>query len=108
MSRELDPDVAAMVQNRLLHLNRRHCDTVLFLARHAAGAYDAVDAELRRVDRDGVVITVRDATGSSTARLEFVAPINHVSDFRSQLRRLLNKAREAAPDEPLTSLEEEI
>jgi hypothetical protein len=107
MSGELDPEVAAMVQNRLRHLNRKHPDTVLFLARHAAGASDAVDAELLAADRKGVDIAVRDATGSTTARLEFDAPISGASDLRVQVRGLLGKARQAAPDEPLTSLEEE-
>ena len=108
MSRELDSDVAAMVQSRLRHLNRKHPDTVLFLARHVAGASDAVDAELLGVDRDGVDIVVRDGTGSTAARLEFGAPISDVPDLRIQLQGLLGKARHAAPDKPLTSLEAEI
>jgi putative heme iron utilization protein len=108
MSRELDPDVAASVQSRLQHLNRKHPGTVLFLARHAAGASDAVDAELLAVDRDGVDIEVRAALGSTTTRLEFTAPINAASDLRHQLQGLLAEARVAAPDDPLTSLEEEI
>jgi hypothetical protein len=51
---------------------------------------------------------VRQPLGSSTARLQFAAPINAVSDFRLQLRELLDRARAAAPDQPLTSLEEDI
>jgi hypothetical protein len=108
MSRVLDPDEAKGVENVLRHLNRKHPDTVLFLARRAAGVSDALDAELQAVDRDGVDITVRQAQGSTTVRLDFPAPINAAPDLRLQLRGLLGTAREAAPDEPLTSLEEEI
>jgi hypothetical protein len=51
---------------------------------------------------------VRAALGPTTPRLEGTAPINAASDLRLQLRGLLDEARGAAPDEPLTSLEEEI
>jgi len=108
MSRELDPDVAAGAHKRLQHLNRKHPDTVLFLARHTSGVPDAIDAELVAVDRDGIDVEVREARGSTTARLEFAAPINAAPDLRRQLGGLLDEARAAAPDEPLTSLEEEI
>jgi Protein of unknown function (DUF2470) len=108
MSRELDADVARHVDNLLKHLNRKHPDTVLFLARRGAGAYGAVEAEMVAVDRHGVDIAVRRAHGSTTARLEFAAPIDAAPDLRLRLRDLLDKARQAVPDEPLTSLEEEI
>jgi hypothetical protein len=108
VSRVLDPDVAAKVENVLRHLNRKHPDTVLFLARHAAGASDAIDAELVAVDREGVDIAVRQPPGSSNVRLQFTAAINAVPDLQLQLRALLGTARAAAPDEELTSLEEEI
>ena len=108
MSRELAPSVAAKVANILKHLNRRHADTVLFLARRAARVSDAVDAELIAVDREGVTMAVRQTAGSTTARLPFTAAIDSVPDLRFQLRHLLGKARADAPSEPLTSLEEEI
>jgi hypothetical protein len=108
MSRGLDPDIAAKVENVLKHLNRKHPDTVLFLARRAAAASDAIDAELVAVDRDGVDIAVRQPQGSSTVRLPFTAAINAVPDLKLQLRDILGNARAAAPDEPLTSLEEKI
>ena len=54
MSGALNPDVAARVENVLKHLNAKHADTVLFLARDAAGVADAVDVELVAADPDGV------------------------------------------------------
>jgi hypothetical protein len=108
MSRALDADVARSAENLLKHLNRKHPDTVLFLARRASGVSDAVHAELLVVDRDGVDIAVRQAQGSTTARLEFTEPINAVPDVRLRLSDLLSMAPQVAPDEPLTSLEEEI
>ncbi len=108
MNRVLDSDVAMRVQTVLKHLNGKHPDTVLFLARHAAGVSDATEAELLAVDPGGVDLAVRRAQGSSTGRLQFTAAINAVPDFQLQLRGLLATARAAAPDEPLTSLEEQI
>jgi hypothetical protein len=108
MKRELDPDVAASVEKVLTHLNLKHADTVLFLAKHAAEVPDVVGAQLRVADRDGVDLSVQQASGSTTVRLEFSAAIEAVPDLRLQIRGLLGEAREAAPDEPLTSLEEEI
>jgi hypothetical protein len=108
MSRGFDSDVAARVEKVLKHINGKHADTVLFLARHAAGVSDAIEAKLLAVDPDGVDIAVRHPLGSSTARLQFTAAIDAVPELRLQLRVLLAKARAAAPDEPLTSLEQVI
>ena len=108
MTRELDADAAKSVENVLKHLNHKHPDTVLFLARRAASVSDAVEAEMVSVDRDGVDIAVRQARGWTTTRLEFNAPINVAPDLRLRLRDVLGEARQATPDEPLTSLEEEI
>jgi putative heme iron utilization protein len=108
MNRALDPDAAKRIQTMLNHLNGKHADTILFVARHAAGVPDAIGAELVAVDPDGVDLAVRNARASSIARLEFDAAISGVPDFQLQLRGLLATARSAAPDEPLTSLEEQI
>jgi putative heme iron utilization protein len=94
MGRALETDVVRNVENLLKHLNRKHPDTVLFLARRAAGASDAVDAEMVAVDRDGVDLAVRRAQGSTTARLAFAAPIAAAPDLRLRLRDLLSKARQ--------------
>lgn len=108
MSRALDDDLAAGARSTLRHLNLQHPDTVVFLARHAAGAPDAVAAELRAVDPHGIDITVRQPSGASTQRLRFSAAISGIADLRGQLQGLLRAARTSAPDEPLTSLEAEI
>jgi len=108
MNRVLDPDVAKRIQTVPKHLNAKHADTVLFLARHAAGVSDAMGAELVAVDPDGVDLAVRQPLGSRAARLQFNTAINGVPDFQLQLRAFLTTARAAAPDEPLTSLEEQI
>ncbi len=99
---------ATRLDNLLKHLNRKHADTVLFLARHAGGVSDGVAAELHTVDRNGVEIMVRQPQGSTTARLPFSERIDTAPDLRHQVRDLLAKARAAAPDEPLTSLELEM
>jgi Protein of unknown function (DUF2470) len=108
MNQERNADVGAGVQKLLKHLNGKHPDTVLFLARHAAGASDAVEAELVAVHADGVDLAVRQPLGSSTLRLPFTTAIDTAPEFRLQLRGLLGKARAAAPEEPLTSLEQAI
>jgi putative heme iron utilization protein len=97
VSRALDADVARTVENVVRHLSRKHADTVLFLARRAAGISEAVDTQLQVVDRDGVDIAVRQPHGSTTARLDFPAPINAVSDLRPQLRGLLAKLVRPCP-----------
>lgn len=108
MTRGLNPNVDAGIQKVLKHINGKHPDTVLFLARHEAGASDAFEATLLAVDADGVDIAVQQPLGRSTGRLQFTSPIDAVPDFRLQLRSLLGKARAAAPDEPLTSLEQVV
>lgn len=80
----------------------------MFLARHTAGITDALAAELAGADRDGIDISVKCARGSFMARLHFRQPITTAGELRPQLRGLLIAARAAAPQEPLTSLEEEM
>lgn len=108
MNRDTGTDITAESRNILRHLNGRHPDTVLFLARHAAGITDAVEAELVTANSDGVDIAVKRARGSSTCRLQFTEAIASMSELRLQIRGLMIAARAAAPQEPLTSLEEEM
>ncbi len=108
MNRDISTDFTAGAANILRHLNSRHPDTVLFLARHSAGIADALAAELVGADYEGIDMSVKRALGSSTGRLQFGQPITAAAELRPQLRGLLIAARAAAPQEPLTSLEEEM
>jgi hypothetical protein len=53
----------------LAHLNRRHPDTVLFLARHFVGEEQLTDAQLVGIKGDQLVIVVTTTGGSRTVPL---------------------------------------
>ncbi len=72
-------DTTAKFDNFLKHLNNRHPDTVLFLARCIAGVPDALEALLLAVDADGIEVRVRDTQGSGSTRLRFTTSINTVT-----------------------------
>jgi Protein of unknown function (DUF2470) len=90
------------------HLNQRHPDTVLFLARHLTAEPDAVAAAL--VDVDGARLTVRldTAEGRRIAAVPLPEPVRSRADLLPQLSEMLRTARAAAPNAPLTSLESQI
>jgi hypothetical protein len=92
----------------LAHLNQRHPDTVLFLARHFVGDEHPTDAQLVGIKADQLVIGVTTTGGSRTVPLPLTAAVASRSELVDQLAAMLRAAREARPDEPLTSLEIDI
>lgn len=91
--------------NLARHLNDRYSDTVLFLARFAGGATDATHAQLLAVDGTGLTLTtdVRD----EPVHISFPSARGH-ADGRARVAGLLGTIRVAHPNEPLTSLEQQI
>jgi hypothetical protein len=90
--------------NLARHLNERHPDTVLFLARFAGGQRDAASSELLAVDDAGV--TLRTAGSERQVRIGFDPAAGQPPDARGRLRQLLLATRSAHPEAPMTSLEE--
>jgi NADPH-dependent ferric siderophore reductase len=108
-STQLAPDVRQAVDDTLEHFNANHADTVLLLARHAAGALGATDAEAVSVDAHGVDFDVRIGAARSTARMPFAASATTADDVSQQVMTLLGQARQRAGESvPLTSLEREM
>jgi DNA-binding LacI/PurR family transcriptional regulator len=92
----------------LAHLNLRHPDTVLFLARHFVGEEQLTDAHLAGIKGDQLVIGVTTTGGSRTVPLPLTSAVASRSELGDQMAAMLQAAREARPDEPLTSLEVDI
>jgi hypothetical protein len=92
----------------LAHLNQRHPDTVLFLARHLIGDEQPTDAQLVGIKADQLLIGVTTTGRSRTVPLPLTAAVASRSELVDQLAAMLRAAREARPDEPLTSLEVDI
>jgi hypothetical protein len=91
--------------NLARHLNDRYGDTVLFLARFAGGATDATHAQLLAVDETRLTLTtdVRD----EPVHISFPSAGGH-AEVRARIEGLLDTIRVARPNEPLTSLEQQI
>ena len=51
---ELDAELSTALDETLEHLNANHADTVLLIARYAAGCLEAEEAELAGIDSSGV------------------------------------------------------
>ena len=92
----------------LAHLNERHPDTVLFLARHLTGDEYLTAARLRRVQGTQLLIEVTRTDRSTTVPLTLRAAAASRSELVDQLAAILRDAREARPDESLTSLELDV
>lgn len=109
MAAQLADDVRDQVGYTVEHFNGNHADTVLFLARFAADAKDAIDAEVIDVDTEGVNFTVGDGTRTWDARLRFDGAVSTAAEVQGQLLGKLNDARADVGDrEPVTSLEREL
>lgn len=92
----------------LTHLNQRHPDTVLFLARHLSARPGLEVAELVDVDADQLVLRLGTPDALATARFTLSTVVASRAELITELRRVLLMARAAAPEEPLTSLEADI
>lgn len=106
-----DAETRNQVEAVLDHVNAGHGDTLLFVARHlarSAGVAAPLDAEIVTIDPLGADITVQTGSGPAALRLSFAAPAVTVAEIQQAFIGRLVEAREAAPDEPLTSLEREL
>lgn len=110
---QLAPDVRDQIDETVEHFNANHADTVLLIARYAAGAAEAVDAEAVSVDTRGVDFEVRLGSGRdatpAAARAEFAAPAETVDEIRGAVFALIAQARALAGEQvPPTSIEREL
>lgn len=109
MPTELAPNELAEVDLTLEHFNANHADTVLLLARFAAGCERAIDAEAVRVDTEGVDFEVFVEGTRTSARLTFDGPVSTAAQVSAQVMARIGTARASAGTRmPVTSLEEEI
>lgn len=92
--------------NLARHLNERHPDTALFLARFAAGQPDATAAQLLAVADTGLTLTTN--CTSAPVDVPFGTATDQPADVRSGTRALLVATRASHPHEPLTSLERQM
>jgi hypothetical protein len=92
----------------LAHLNQRHPDTVMFLARHLIGDEQPTDAQLVGIKGDQLLTGVTTTGCSQTVPLPLTTAVASRSELVDQIAAMLRAAREARPDEPLTSLEVDI
>jgi hypothetical protein len=97
---------ARQAGNLARHLNERHPDTVLFLARHAGGQRDATHAELLAVDDTGLTVSIDAA--KEPVQIAFGDTADSATDARSRLRELLLVTRAANAQYPLTILERQL
>jgi putative heme iron utilization protein len=99
---------ARQATNLARHLNERHPDTVLFLARYAAGHRQATTANLLSVDTDGITLTIDGSEQEVRVPFDTAIASSQTADARSRLRRLLEATRAANSGIPLTSLEKQF
>jgi len=105
---DLDNDAIADLDVTIEHLNANHADSVLLVARYAAGCVEADDAELSGVDREGVDLDVRIGDRRVPVRWSFGEVVGSAAEVRAQLEGAIGAARSAAGDRmPITSIEQE-
>ena len=105
---DLDRDGREALEETIEHLNANHADSVLLVARYAAGCVEADGAELSGVDREGVDIDVRLGDRRTPVRWIFGETAASVAEVRAQLYAAVSTARSAAGDRmPTTSIERE-
>lgn len=109
MPSPLAPEVVAEIDLTLEHFNANHADTVLLLARFAAGCEAASDAEALGVDSHGLDIEVRVGDRLTTTRLHFDGSVATAAEVSAQVMSRIGVARaNAGTRMPITSMEEEV
>ena len=83
----------------LAHLNQRHPDTVLFLARHFVGDEQPTEAQLVGIKGDQLLIRVTTTGGSRTVPLPLTAAVASRSELVDQIA-VLRAARARGPTNP--------
>ncbi len=105
---DLDAEIRALLDETIDHLNGNHADTVLLIARYAAGFTEAEAAELANVDHAGVDLDVQIGGERSLMRWDFPQAIESTDEVYDRLYGAIALARAAAGDgAPLTSIEQE-
>ncbi|MEM9204232.1 MAG: siderophore-interacting protein, partial [Actinomycetota bacterium] len=93
----------------LEHLEGNHGDTLVFIADATATSAPWVEeVEVLQLDPGGMVLDLKWAHGNLHHDVTFENPLTSMVDFQGQLFGMLTLAREANPDAPLTSIEQEL
>lgn len=94
MTAAFSPDVVAAVCR---HMDDDHADDGLLICRTLGGAADAVRAQARDVDGDGMVFAVTDAAGARRdVRVRFAQPVQQRAEVRRAVVELHERACAAA------------
>ena len=105
----LSEEVRTRLEVTLDHFNGDHADTMLLLARFAAGCPEADDAEAISVDVDGIDFAVRTRDGDRTVRARFPEPVTTMPEIQACFLDTITEARDRAGDlMAITSLEREL
>lgn len=103
----LSPEVAAKVHEAVEHLNDHHRDTITFVARHASGR-EVETATIGVVTAHRIRLELAVDGGAVSHDLVMDQRATSLDDFHGHLLGLLEQARAAAPDAPMTSIEQEL
>jgi NADPH-dependent ferric siderophore reductase len=101
---ESEDSVAVTASSILDHINGQHDDAILFIARVLGDRPEATSAVARSLDINGMSLQV---DADQVLRFEFAEPATGVDDLGLRLMTLVARARELAPDAPLTSIEDQ-
>lgn len=105
MSRDttsIDEQIEAVALGIIDHVNGEHDDAVLLLAQVLGGRPDATAASVTAIDSRRVRLEVN----GDVLELAFSEPVTQVDEVSERLIALVAAARAAAPERPLTSIEE--
>lgn len=99
---DIDEQIAAVAAGIIDHVNGEHDDAVLLLAQVLGGRPDATAASVTAIDSRRVRLEVH----GDVLDLAFAEPATQVAEVSERLIALVAVARAAAPERPLTSIEE--
>ena len=90
-------------------LEANHADTLLFVAtqqrRHDRDTF--TEAAFAAIDRTGIDFRLSAPDGESVERIDFDADASSLHQVQGRFFELLTRARQAFPDDPVSSLEEQ-
>ncbi|MEM7091766.1 MAG: siderophore-interacting protein [Actinomycetota bacterium] len=103
-----DASTTSELESVVEHLEGGHGDTIVFIASHVYGA-PLADARIASISPRAIGLDVREPQGPATAaELRFPEETTTTMGVRGHLIGTLGAARQAQPEHPITSIEEEL
>lgn len=100
--------VASDIESAIEHYEGNHHDTLRFIATDGVDRENVSDVDITEISPQGVTFLLTTPEGQQPHKRGFGIEVSTIDEFNAALFALLMEARQATPEHPKTSIEEEF